>query len=40
MTFSVTEKLFLLGHTKQNTDLMDDILIFEIWFSRVMSQSV
>lgn len=40
MAFSVTERRFLLGRHKENTDLIDDILMFEIWFSKVVSQPV
>lgn len=40
MAFPVTEKLFLLGHHKENTDLRGDVLILETRFSKVMSQSI
>lgn len=40
MAFSVIQKLFLSGHHKENTDLINDILLLEIWFSEVTSQSI
>lgn len=40
MAFSVTERHFLLGRHKENSDLTEVILMFEIWFSKVVSQPV